>query len=137
FDQSHGLGAGATGAGDEGSAMYPDHDRVIAGFFGCVYVEEQAVLVDAGLTKIAADLRAGRTKAFIQLDHTVMGVRERGAGETLRLAIADATEDSHARLADAGIVTLLGGNSQRIVCRRAGVAAGATPARQAAAQADG
>src|SRR5690554_7188050 len=68
FHQMPGIVARTTGTVDEGATMDPDHYRIVAGFFGTVYVQEQAVFIHTGFTEGAGVLRAGAAEGLAELD---------------------------------------------------------------------
>ena len=113
--QPHRIVTGAAGAIDKGAAVDPDHDRILTGRFRRVDVEEQAVLVQTRFTEGAGILGAATAEGLVQLNGVGVSRREGGRGKALGHTIANATEYPHAILLDTHVVTLLGGDLQRIL----------------------
>src|SRR5690606_17547596 len=134
FHQMPGIVARTTGTVDEGATMDPDHYRIVAGFFGTVYVQEQAVFIHTGFTERAGVLRAGAAARLAELYRLLMGRRKLGAGKAFGDAIANAAVHAHAGFFDTDVITLLGADLQRIGRRCGAATATATTAAATAGQ---
>src|SRR5690606_10816682 len=115
--------------------MDPDHYRIVAGFFGTVYVQEQAVFIHTGFTEGAGVLRAGAAEGLAELYRLLMGRRQLGAGKAFGDATANAAVHAHAGFFDTEVITLLGADLQRIG-RRCGAATATATAGQTSAKTD-
>src|SRR5690606_14168426 len=106
---------------------------IVAGFFGTVYVQEQAVFIHTGFTEGAGVLRAGAAEGLAELYRLLMDRRELGAGKAFGDAIANAAVHAHAGFFDTDVITLLGADLQRIR-RRCGAATATATAAATAGQ---